>query len=78
MRMSFGCAIDHEPAHPFRERSVRIELENGRCPVCIGEPLEGEPYGGLEWGTCACCGASWRLEDDGFAVRTGELIEEWN
>jgi formate dehydrogenase maturation protein FdhE len=56
---------------------VRKELERGKCPVCIGQPLEGVAHGGLEWARCPCCQAQWRLEDEGFAVRSGGLIEEW-
>ena len=77
MKVSFSCASDHEAPRSLPTRSVRVELEHGRCPVCSGQPLEGVPHGGLEWARCPCCNANWRLEDDGFAVRSGGLVEEW-
>jgi len=78
MRVSFACVVDHGEAHALAPRSVRVELEHGRCPVCAGQVLEGTPQGGLEWAHCPCCDATWRLEDDGFAVRSGALVEEWS
>jgi hypothetical protein len=77
MRLTFACVSDHEEPHPLLSRSARSELEHGRCPVCVGQPLEGVPRGGLEWARCPCCQAKWRLEDDGFAVYSGGLVEEW-
>jgi hypothetical protein len=78
MRMSFACETGHEPMRPLLGRSVRVELEQGRCPVCVDQGLEGVPSGGLEWARCPCCQSEWRLEDTGFAVRTGRLVEEWS
>jgi formate dehydrogenase maturation protein FdhE len=75
--MSLACDVDHEQMRPLLGRSVRAELEHGRCPVCTGQVLKGSPAGGLEWARCPCCQSEWRLENDGFAVRTGRLVEEW-
>ena len=77
MRVSLTCASAHDEPRPLPEHSVRKELERGTCPVCIGQPLEGVAHGGLEWARCPCCQAKWRLEDEGFAVRSGGLSEEW-
>lgn len=77
MRMSFACEMDHQPEHAMLGHSVRVLLELGHCPVCPGEVLEGEAMGGLEWAVCPCCGSRWRLEDDGFALRPGRILEEW-
>lgn len=77
MRMSFGCEIGHEPEHYVAGHTVRVSLERGLCPICPSQELEGRAYGGLEWATCPCCGSRWRLEDDGFAVRPGQILETW-
>jgi formate dehydrogenase maturation protein FdhE len=75
--LSFICTSEHVGAHTLRPSSARVELERGRCPVCVGQALEGSPQHGLEWARCPCCEAMWRLEDEGFAVRSGRLVEEW-
>ena len=77
MKMSWECEVGHEPEHSVLEHSVRVSLERGFCPVCPGMELEGEAYGGLEWARCPCCGSQWRVEDDGFALRPGRILEEW-
>jgi formate dehydrogenase maturation protein FdhE len=77
MKVAFACAQQHEEPVPLPAHAVRAELEHGRCPVCTGQTLDGEPRGGLEWARCPCCEARWRLEDEGFAVRSGGLVEEW-
>ena len=77
MRMSFACEIDHQPEHSMFEHSVRVLLERGQCPVCPDQRLAGEPLGGLEWAECSCCGSQWRMEDGGFALRPGRIVEEW-
>jgi hypothetical protein len=77
MRLAFACTSDHEEPRPLAAHSVRSALERGRCPVCVDQPLEGAPHGGLEWARCPCCQARWRIEDEGFAVRSGGLLEEW-
>jgi hypothetical protein len=77
MKLSFACLLDHDEPRPVPPHSVRHELQHDRCPVCTGQPLEGSAVGGLEWARCPCCKARWRLEDEGFSVRSGGLIEEW-
>jgi formate dehydrogenase maturation protein FdhE len=77
VKLSFTCVAEHEAARPLVSHSARAELERGRCPVCVGQPLEGVAHHGLEWARCPCCQAAWRLEDEGFAVRSGGLVEEW-
>jgi hypothetical protein len=77
MRLCFACTSDHAEPRPLATHSVRASLEQGQCPVCVGQALEGRPHGGLEWARCPCCDAKWRVEDEGFAVRSGGLIEEW-
>ena len=77
MRMSFGCENDHEPEHAMLGHSVRVLLEQGRCPICPDQALSGDAVGGLDWAACPCCGSRWRLEDEGFAMRPGQIIEEW-
>lgn len=77
MRMSFACTSDHDPPHPMVGHSVRKSLERGLCPVCAGQALIGSAAGGLDWARCPCCQAEWRLENDRFAVRSGQLVEEW-
>jgi len=77
MRMFFACEVDHEPERPVLGHTVRVGLERGLCPVCPGRVLEGNAAGGLEWARCPCCGSYWRLEDDGFALRPGRIVEEW-
>jgi formate dehydrogenase maturation protein FdhE len=57
--------------------TARVSLERGVCPVCPGKQLEGTPFGGLEWARCPCCASQWRLEDEGFALRPGRIVEEW-
>jgi hypothetical protein len=78
MRMSFACEIDHGAEHPMVPHSVRVGLQHGNCPVCPGVELEGDAVGGLSWAVCPCCGSEWRLEDEGFALRPGRIVEEWN
>ena len=78
MRMSFACEVDHEPEHPMLGHTVRVDLELGHCPVCPGRALHGGVTGGLEWAKCPCCGSWWRLDDDGFALRPGKILEEWS
>ncbi|HZP29839.1 MAG TPA: hypothetical protein VFC99_12865 [Acidimicrobiia bacterium] len=78
MRMSFACEIDHEPEHSMLRHGVRVDLEMGQCPVCPGSELVGSVAGGLEWAACPCCGSQWRLDDDGFALRPGRILEEWS
>jgi formate dehydrogenase maturation protein FdhE len=78
MRMSLACDVGHEPMRPLVGHSVRVALEHGRCPVCTDRWLDGIPSGGLGWARCSCCESEWRLEDEGFAVRTGRLVEEWS
>jgi hypothetical protein len=78
MKMSWQCEVGHETEHHMLGHSVRIHLEQGVCPVCPGEQLEGDAYVGLGWARCSCCGSQWRLEDEGFALRPGRLIEEWS
>jgi len=75
--MSFACEVDHGPEHPVVGGPVRASLARGVCPVCPGRSLEGVAYTGLGWANCPCCGSQWRLEDDGFALRPGRIIEEW-
>jgi hypothetical protein len=77
MRMSLSCLAEHELPQPMAGRRVRSHLEQGTCPVCPGHGLEGHAAGGLEWAQCPCCGSSWRLESDGFALRPGRIVEEW-
>jgi hypothetical protein len=77
MRMTFSCEVDHLPEHPVLGTTVRATLERGRCPVCPDRELDGSPGGGLEWAACPCCGSTWRLEDEGFALRPGRIVEEW-
>jgi hypothetical protein len=77
MKMSFGCEVGHEPERPVLGHTVRVGLEQGLCPICPSRRLEGDARGGLEWAHCPCCGSQWRLEDDGFALRPGRIIEEW-
>ncbi len=77
MRMFFACEVDHEPERPMVGHTVRVGLEQGLCPVCPGHALEGIAAGGLDWARCPCCGSYWRLEDDGFALRPGRIVEEW-
>ncbi len=77
MKVSFTCLHEHGDARVLPTRSVRVELEHGRCPICQGQALDGVALGGLEWGTCPCCRAEWRVEDDRFVVRAGDLVEEW-
>jgi hypothetical protein len=77
MRMSFACEQDHAPLRPLLGHSVRVSLEDGLCPVCVGQLLKGSPAGGLDWARCPCCQSEWRLENEGFALRTGHLVEEW-
>jgi hypothetical protein len=75
--MSFACEVDHEPERPMVGHTVRVGLERGMCPVCPRQALEGAAVGGLEWARCPCCGSQWRLEDEGFALRPGRIVEEW-
>jgi hypothetical protein len=77
VKLSFSCVAEHDSSHALQPRSVRVELEQGRCPVCTGQALDGSPQGGLEWARCPCCDATWRLEGEGFAIRSGGLVEEW-
>ena len=77
MKMSFGCEVGHEPQHPVLGHTVRVDLEQGLCPICPSRRLEGAGHGGLGWASCPCCGSQWRLEDDGFALRPGRILEEW-
>jgi hypothetical protein len=77
MRMSFACEASHEPELPMLGHTVRVGLEQGVCPVCPGHQLVGDPLGGLAWARCPCCGSQWRLEEDGFALRPGQILEEW-
>jgi formate dehydrogenase maturation protein FdhE len=78
MKMSFACEVDHEPEHPMLGHTVRVDLERGHCPVCPGRELTGVPAGGLAWAKCPCCGSLWRLDEDGFALRPGRILEEWS
>jgi hypothetical protein len=78
MRMSFACEVEHAPEHPMLGHTVRVDLEGGRCPVCPGHLLHGTVAGGLEWAKCPCCGSWWRLDEEGFALRPGRIIEEWS
>jgi formate dehydrogenase maturation protein FdhE len=78
MKMSFACEMDHEPRHEMAQHSVRLGLERGHCPVCPERELTGEAAHGLGWATCPCCGSAWRLEDDGFSLRPGRIVEEWS
>jgi formate dehydrogenase maturation protein FdhE len=78
MKMSFACEAGHEQEHPMVGHTVRVQLEDGLCPICPSKELKGTVYGGLEWAECTCCGSSWRLEDDGFALRPGRILEEWS
>jgi len=75
--MSFACEVGHEPEHEMVGHTVRVRLERGICPVCPDRSLSGQAFGGLGWATCPCCGSRWRLEDDGFALRPGRIVEEW-
>ena len=77
MKMSFGCEVAHEPERPILGHTVPRGVERGLCPICPGRILEGDALGGLEWAECPCCGSRWRLEDEGFALRPGTIIEEW-
>jgi hypothetical protein len=77
MRMSFGCEVGHEPEQPVVGHTVRVGLERGLCPICPSRRLEGDARGALGWAHCPCCGSQWRLENDGFALRPGRIIEEW-
>jgi len=77
MRMSFICTVEHEVPHPSAGHGVRVQLERGHCPVCPDHTLEGVASGGLEWAQCPCCGSEWRLESEGFALRPGNVVEEW-
>jgi hypothetical protein len=78
MKMAFACEVDHEPEHQMLGRTVRVNLRQGVCPICPGQRLDGKAYTGLGWAHCACCGSQWRLEDEGFALRPGRIVEEWN
>jgi hypothetical protein len=78
MRMSFACEVEHAPEHPMLGHTVRVDLEGGRCPVCPGRLLHGAVAGGLDWAKCPCCGSWWRLDEEGFALRPGRIIEEWS
>ena len=49
MKLSFACQIDHEPLHGALPYKTRRSLLEGMCPVCPGQELEGQAYGGLEW-----------------------------
>jgi hypothetical protein len=75
--MSFACETDHRPEHPMLGHTVRVLLGRGLCPVCPDQLLDGDAFGGLDWATCPCCGSQWRLEDDGFGLRPGRIVEEW-
>ena len=75
--MSFACEVDHQPEHRMLGHTVRVHLERGRCPVCPDHELIGASSSGLEWSECPCCGSSWRLESEGFALRPGRIVEEW-
>ena len=55
---------DRPGSDPVRDRPAR-------------EQLEGSPFDGLDWARCSCCGSQWRLEDDGFSLRPGRILEEW-
>ena len=77
LRMFLACEVTHEPERPVVGHTVRVALERGVCPVCPGQVLEGNAARGLEWARCPCCGSHWRLEDDGFALRPGRIVEEW-
>jgi hypothetical protein len=72
-----GCEVGHEPASHMLAQPARVSLERGFCPVCPDKELEGHASGGLGWAQCPCCGSQWRLEDDGFALRPGRILEEW-
>jgi hypothetical protein len=78
MRMSFACEVEHAPEHPMLGHTVRVDLEGGRCPVCPGHLLHGPVAGGLGWARCPCCGSWWRLDEEGFALRPGRIVEEWS
>ena len=78
MKMSFACEAAHEREHPMVGHTVRVELDRGVCPICPDHELKGTVYGGLDWAECTCCGSSWRLEEDGFALRPGRILEEWS
>ena len=77
MKMSFCCEVGHEPEQHMMGHTVRVNLERGLCPICPGRELEGDPVRGLEWAHCPCCDSQWRLEDEGFALRPGRILEEW-
>jgi hypothetical protein len=77
MRLAVTCTAEHDEPRMLATHSVRSALEQGCCPICSGQVLEGAPHGGLEWARCPCCQAKWRIEDEGFAVRSGGLVEEW-
>jgi hypothetical protein len=77
VKLSWECEVGHEPASHMLGHPARVSLERGLCPVCPDQELEGRPVGGLEWARCPCCGSQWRLEDDGFALRPGRILEEW-
>ncbi len=78
MRMSFACLTEHESRQPAAQHGVRVRLEQGVCPVCPDQELEGLASGGLEWAHCPCCGSDWRLEPEAFALRPGRIVEEWS
>ena len=46
--------------------------------LCLlaGHALEGNATSALEWSRGPCCSSQWRLEDDGFALRPGRIVEE--
>jgi hypothetical protein len=77
MRTSSACEVDRAPERLLLGHTVRVGLAHGLCPVCPGRALEDNAAGGLELARCPCCGSHWRLEDDGFALRPGCIMEEW-
>ena len=77
MSMFVAGEVDHEPERLMTGHTVRVDFEQGLCRVCSGRALEGNVAGGLEWAGCRCCGLHWRVEDDGFALGPGRVVEEW-
>ena len=78
MRVYLSCENDHAPPQDTAAPGIVTSVTAGMCPVCPGERLRGRAAAAdATWALCPCCGAAWRLEDDGFAVLPGRLVEEW-